>query len=135
MQFNVPQFIEIEDKILGPLSFKQAVYLAGGAGAIFVIHRLLGWWLGIWLMIPIAALALALAFFKVNNRPFVIILEASIKYWLGRKLYVWRKEEKKPVAKSIELSGGKSQPLTIPKLSASRLKELSWSLDVNQNVK
>ena len=133
MQFSVPQFIEIEDKILGPLSFKQAVYLAGGVGAIFVVHRFLGWFFGIWLIIPIAALALALAFFKVNNRPFVIILEASIKYWVGKKLYVWRKEEKKAVAKP-SVPGTRPAGLELPKLSASKLKELSWSLDVNQKI-
>ena len=32
MRFEVPQFIEIEDKIFGPLTWKQFIYLAGGAG-------------------------------------------------------------------------------------------------------
>ena len=42
MQFQVPQFIEIEDKIFGPLTFKQFIYLAGGVGASIVL----------WLYIP-----------------------------------------------------------------------------------
>jgi hypothetical protein len=29
MQFRVPQFIDIEDKLFGPLTFKQFIYLAG----------------------------------------------------------------------------------------------------------
>ncbi|TSC61742.1 MAG: SsrA-binding protein, partial [Parcubacteria group bacterium Athens0416_74] len=32
MQFQVPQFIEVEDKIVGPLTFKQFVFIAGGLG-------------------------------------------------------------------------------------------------------
>ena len=39
MQFQVPQFIEVEDKIFGPLTFRQAVYLVGGAGLSYVIYR------------------------------------------------------------------------------------------------
>ena len=32
MMFSVPQFIDVEDKIIGPLTLKQFIYLAGGAG-------------------------------------------------------------------------------------------------------
>ncbi|TSC80302.1 MAG: hypothetical protein G01um101429_152 [Parcubacteria group bacterium Gr01-1014_29] len=31
-QFQVPQFIEVEDKIFGPLTTKQFFYLLGGGG-------------------------------------------------------------------------------------------------------
>src|SRR3990172_12458701 len=41
MQFQVPQFIEIEDKIFGPLTFKQFIYVAGGAGACYLLWRVL----------------------------------------------------------------------------------------------
>ena len=37
MRFEVPQFIEIEDKIFGPFTWKQFVYLAGGVGLAAVI--------------------------------------------------------------------------------------------------
>ena len=39
MQFQVPQFIEVEDKIFGPLTFKQFVYVAGGAGLAYLVWR------------------------------------------------------------------------------------------------
>ena len=37
MQFNVPQFIDIEDKIIGPLTLKQFLFLVAGAGLLFVL--------------------------------------------------------------------------------------------------
>ena len=37
MRFEVPQFIEIEDKIFGPFTWKQFVYLGGGIGLAAVI--------------------------------------------------------------------------------------------------
>ena len=37
MDYQVPQFIEVEDKLVGPLTFKQFVYLAGGAGICVIL--------------------------------------------------------------------------------------------------
>ena len=54
MQFKVPQFLDIEDKIFGPFTFKEFVYLAGGAGLCFVLYRLLGL---VWGAIPILVVA------------------------------------------------------------------------------
>ena len=74
MQFKVPQFIDIEDKIIGPLTLKQFIYLLGGLGVIAI-----SWFyfkLGVFIIIsiPILVLSLGLAFFKVNGRPLVSIL-------------------------------------------------------------
>lgn len=137
MQFQVPQFIEIEDKIFGPLTFKQFVYLAGGAGLCFMEWVYLPFkFLGIIFIIPTAAFALALAFYKVNQRPFILVVEAACRYALTRKLYIWKREQLKTSAQKLPPDG---QPLkaglVIPKLSQSKLKDLSWSLDVHEKIK
>ena len=134
MVFKVPQFIEVEDKIFGPLTFKQFLYVAGGAGACFIIWNLLPFFLAFLLIIPVGGLAIALAFYRVNNRPFVIVLEAFLQYHLGNKLYLWHKREPKKgqatsPGKKIVNEGG-----LMPRLSGSKLGELSWSLDVNKNI-
>ena len=59
MQFQVPQFIEVEDKIVGPLTFKQFIYLAGGGGVIAILYAFLPLFFVILLGIPVAAFALA----------------------------------------------------------------------------
>jgi hypothetical protein len=133
MNFQVPQFIEVEDKIFGPLTFKQFIYLAGGAGAVFIIYTLLPFWLGMWLMIPVALLALALAFYKVNNRSFIFVLEASFRYLLSAKLYLWKRQDSTATATPIIL--GTERAVEIPKLSPSKLHDLAWSLDVKENLK
>lgn len=130
MQYQIPQFIEIEDKVVGPLTFRQFVYVAGGAGAAFLFYI----WLPILLAAPLiliaAGLAGALAFYKVNNKPFADFLESAIKYSLTSKLYVWRKEPKKPEAKQAEAPV--SSGLFVPKLSGNRLHDVAWSLDVHE---
>ncbi len=65
MRFQVPQFIEIEDKIFGPLTFKQFIYLLGGGGAVFILYVFLPIYLMVFLAIPVALFALALAFYQV----------------------------------------------------------------------
>src|SRR5690606_31148282 len=95
MRFEVPQFIDIEDKVFGPFTFKQFVYLAGGAGASIVSWVLLPKVVAIPLILVFCGLGAALAFYKVNNKPFVDFLEAALRYTAGGKLYIWKKEVQK----------------------------------------
>ncbi len=132
MQFRVPQFIDIEDKLFGPLTFKQFAYLVGGGGLSFIIWKLLPWYLAIFLIAPIIALALALAFYKINNKPFISILESFLKFQTGSKLYLWKKEPTK-VNQNIEEEKDTGTESVLPTLTSSKLKELSWSLDVLDN--
>ncbi len=135
MQFQVPQFIDVEDKIFGPLTLKQFIYLAGGAGASAALYVYLPFKiLAILLVLPIAAFSLALAFYKMNNKPFIDVVQSAFYYVIGGKLYIWKQKEKKPESKSAgEIEGMKSM-LTVPKISESKLKDLSWSLDIKENV-
>jgi len=128
MQFHVPQFIEVEDKIIGPLSLKQAIYAAGAIGVIFVAKGFVGsWLLALLIASPVTAFGLALAFYKINSRPFISTVEAAVKYIGGSRLYVWKKEPKKIVQQEEEES---STDLLTPKLSDSKLKEIARNLDI-----
>ena len=131
MQFQIPQFIEVEDKIFGPLTFKQFIYIAGGLGVSFVLYVYLPFFFAVLLIIPVLGLAFALAFYKVHNRPFILLLEAAFRYALGSKLYIWKRETKKPEAKEKDPS---SSGIDIPRLSDSKLRDLSWGLDVHKNM-
>ena len=101
--------------------------------AIFIVYILLPLWAGIWFIVPIALLALALAFYKVNNRSFVYVLEASFRYLLSAKLYLWQRKASPVEAATIVLGG--EQAIAVPKLSPSKLRDLAWSLDVKENLK
>ena|SRR3989344_2220917 len=132
MRFQVPQFIEIEDKIFGPLTFKQFIYVAGGIGLAAVLFIFLPKFLAVLVALPIAAFAAALAFYKVNGKPFVNMVEAFVKYTITSKLYIWKKEEKAIVGKQSETERPVEQ-IHVPKLSRSKLKELTWNLDIKEN--
>ena len=92
MRFEVPQFIEVEDKIVGPLTWKQFIYVAGAAGIGLVLYLTLPFFFFILFAVPVVALAGFLAFHQINNRPFSIFLESATQYMLGTKLYLWKKQ-------------------------------------------
>src|SRR3989338_1256264 len=127
MQFQVPQFIEVEDKIFGPLTFKQFVYCIGGAGAAYLLYRALPLYFAAPLMLGVGGLAAALAFLQWNGRPFILALENGFYYLVRTKLYLWSSENKKR-ARGAE--SGEDAPamrkaeIYVPKLSDSKLHEL-----------
>ncbi len=133
MQYQVPQFIEIEDKIFGPLTFKQFVYLVGGGGMCFLVYRLLPSFIAFLIILPIAAFSVALAFYKVNNKPFLETVISAVKFFFTHKLYIWKKEKKAPKTNVI-VNGANVSKLYVPKLSKSKLRELTWNLDINETM-
>jgi len=130
MQYQVPQFIEIEDKIFGPLTLKQFLYVGGGAAIGFITWVTLPKIIAILLGGPLVAFFMAAAFYKVNGRPFLVFIEGSIKYALSAKLYIWRKTEKK-IEKKQEEAKPVSQ-IALPRLSQSKLRDIAWGLDVRE---
>lgn len=135
MQFQVPQFIEVEDKIFGPLTFKQFIYIGGGLGACYILWRVLPIYLAGPLVAVVGGLAAGLAFFQLNGRPFILGLENAFFFLLRSKLYLWNNAAKKKTVVPVigKLSAG-AVPVYVPKLSESRLHELSWSLDIKERI-
>jgi hypothetical protein len=90
MQFEVPQFIEIEDKIFGPFTWRQFLYLGGGGGMAVVLLLLLPFFLAVIPVFLIGLLTAAPAFYPVNNRPFSHFLEAMYNHYRRKRLYLWQ---------------------------------------------
>ncbi len=134
MRFQVPQFIDIEDKIFGPLTIKQFIYIAGGAGLCFILWRFLPIIIVLPLGIIVIGFSLALAFYQVNNKPLIYVIQSAFGYFFSDKLYLWRKKDKSPEKAKPEQAGALSQsPLYVPKLSQSKLHDLTWSLDIKES--
>ncbi|MEX2052293.1 MAG: PrgI family protein [Candidatus Paceibacterota bacterium] len=130
MQFKVPQFLDIEDKIFGPFTFKEFVYLIGGAGLCFVLYKLLGLFWGAVPILAVAALSIALARYKPNNKPFINMLEAGFKYAIQSKLYIWQRRKNQSKESKTENVPDVGLRVREPRLTESKLRDLAWSLDV-----
>jgi hypothetical protein len=69
-QFTVPQFIDVEDKIIGPITARQFVIMLGGFMLIAVCYKIFDFALFLTAGIFLFALSGVFAFFKVNGMPF-----------------------------------------------------------------
>ena len=137
MKYQVPQFLEVEDKIVGPLSIKQFLYLAGGIGGAYLSFAWLPIYLAIFPAAIIGGLGGALAFARVNNRPFIDLLEAGFKFLSTTKLYIWKRTEKKEKPE-IEISYTPTkrsvQPLPMTHAAGNSLTTLGWQIDTHDKA-
>ncbi len=90
MQFQVPQFIETEDKIVGPFTIIQFIYIALGGGASFLLYFAVQTWLWGFLSVFIIAAAFSLAFVKISGRSLSRIILSAFNFYWNPQVYVWQ---------------------------------------------
>ena len=132
-QFQVPQFIDVEDKIFGPLTWKQFAYLLVGGLITWLTYKVFPKVVFMLIGMPIGGFALALAFYKPNNRPFILMVRNALKFFSGPRLYLWKKIKAKKIHKQEEITK-ETKILETPGLTESKLKELAWSLDIHKKI-
>ena len=135
MKFQVPQFIEVEDKIFGPLTFRQFIYMAGAAGGGYICWRVMPLIIAIPFIALVVGGGIALAFFQYNGRPFIQAVENAFDYLLHPKLYLWSNVNSTTpkIMKAAPTAAAKSQ-VYVPTLSENRLSNLAWSLDIQERI-
>lgn len=128
----MPQYLEVEDKIFGPFTLKQFLFVAGGFGGAYALWVGLPRPLGLFAGGAVGVFCAALGFGQMNGRPFLVMVESMVSYWFSRKLFLWRKTphavEKRAAAAETSTS------IVVPRLSESRLKELAWGLDIQETL-
>jgi hypothetical protein len=131
MRFVTPQFINIEPKIIGPITARQFIILVAGGGLIFITYKLFS--LTVFIFITVFVLGpaiLAFAFFKVNGRPFHFFLLSFVQNARMPTLRIWKKEE--IIVKEVEIKEKEkiTGPVLIRKpLPTSKLSYLSLQVD------
>ncbi|HEY4511040.1 MAG TPA: PrgI family protein [Candidatus Paceibacterota bacterium] len=130
MRYQVPQFIEVEDKIFGPFTIKQFVYLAGGGGVCLAAFTTLPFFVALLIALPAGGLALALAFYTVNGRPFVNALEHAFMYFISHKLYLWKAREGILEENPSQSRIPESTMASAPRITEGKLKDLAWQLNI-----
>lgn len=92
LRYKVPQNIDMEDRIIGPLTMIQFIYAVVGGGFCYTIFMSLPSPLSLVLVIPIALFTLATIFLKVNERPFLHFLTSVIQFASAPKQRIWQHE-------------------------------------------
>lgn len=93
-QFIVPQFIDVEDKILGPISVRQFIIFLVGAGLVAMDYQILFKLANqppafIFSAIGILMLVIAFAFIRVNGRPFHVFLLSLLQTLKNPRMRMW----------------------------------------------
>jgi hypothetical protein len=129
MQFAVPQFTDVEDKLIGPLTLKQFLSLLATGGVIMFFWSLLGFSIFFFFFaIPVALIGLGLTFGKFNTRPMYIYVVPLFNLFVKPQARVFKREEPTVVIKmekKVEATPAKN----LEEPAESRLKKLAYLLD------
>jgi len=90
MNFQVPQFIETEDKIIGPFTLKQFLYVAAAGVISFMLFFFLQLWLWVLITMGLTTIALSFAFIKINGRSLITIAMSAFNYYWKPRFYLWK---------------------------------------------
>lgn len=128
-QFLVPQFIDVEPKILGPLTLRQFIILVIGIVFAVISYKFADLALFVVELIFIATLVILFAFIKINGQPFHFFLLNIFCVLVGSNIRVWSKDINSVHA--VEDKNDEKQENVIQKeeIKAQKLSELSLLLD------
>jgi hypothetical protein len=130
MQFLVPQFIDTEDKIFGPISTRQFVEIMVGMIFMYIAYKLSTIWLFAIEAVVIFGLVVVFAFIKVNGQPFHYFIVNLIQTLRRPHLKIWLKMvPDSQIFPSAPKAEKKSSYTPKAPVSSSRLTELSLVVD------
>ena len=127
-QFVVPQFIDVEDKILGPITTRQFAILMITGLVMFIVYKLLYIWYALAVDVVLLVSAIVVAFVRINGQPFHFFLLNFVQTFRRPPIRVWNKELTD--AEIIALAKVEVPPPPPPKVykeapTTSRLSELA----------
>lgn len=93
MQYQVPQFIDTEDKIAGPFTIRQFIYICVTAGAIFALYFVFQSFIFIVFALLIGGAGIGLAFVKVNGQPLSKLAVLAFSFYWQPQLYLWQPDK------------------------------------------
>jgi len=133
MQYSVPQFIDVEDKIVGPFTAKQTLYLIIGGGILLLVFSFFEFMFFIFAFVIVVPLTLAFAFWKPKGFTVARWLSNGINFTTTSHLYVWRREPDLVMFKQTQKKAA-SNLAPAKNISRSRIRELSWLLDTSTSI-
>ncbi len=129
MQFPVPQFTEVEDKIIGPLTIKQfGIIFAAGIVIFLGFSATKSILVAVFLFVLFGLPALGMAFVQINGRPVYNSIGNFIKFFTSPKILIFHKETRAlmPNGKmsDAQLSSPVKAEATVPQDPQAHLKEV-----------
>lgn len=133
MQFPVPQFTDVEDRIIGPLTVKQFFILLGTSGIIFFSYSLTD---DVYVTIAAGILVgipgLVTTFGQFNGRPMYASAFVFLNFWTRPKFYIFKKQavtDGVADVKSLDTKAQVAVPTGPDDTPRNRLKKIQYQLE------
>lgn len=124
MQYSTPQFIDREQKLLGPLTVRQTLILGLAAFILVAAYFLLNFFVFTMVAVVIGSLGFGIAFIKINDRPLYFVITAFIGYFANPKKYLWQKRKDYATFNLPEVKKTQSTEEVKPKLKKITEKDI-----------
>ena len=130
-QFTVPQFIEHEPKIVGPLTFKQFIFIGIAAAICFIFYFTTPFFVFVLATIVVMGGGAALAFLKSGGRSLPVVLKNFFNFSRAPKMYLWKhREGLPPKIMKIAPAPKEIEKASVPTVTGkSRLNVLSTQIE------
>ena len=93
MQFKIPQFLERQPLIVGPLAFKQSLYFGVAILILVYVHSVASFPVFLICSVVLISMAFGLAFAKIEGVPLPEVITQSFGFIFSSKKYLWEKKE------------------------------------------
>jgi len=136
-QFTVPQFIDVESKIIGPITTRQFLIILFSAILIGLCYRLFDFGLFLFLAVLIVIIASLFSFVKINGRPFHFFVLNIIQTIRRPNLRVWNNSNNVMTTEDKIKTGNlsESKPIIKEYYKKSRLAEVALIVDTKGRYK
>ena len=130
-QFETPQFIDREAKVIGPLTFKRAAYLGIPLAIIFALYFVMAadnFVLFVGISILLEGGGVALAFIKLEGKSIPEMIMNALFFLVRPKTFVWERGNTKLTYKKEEYINPYTKGESLPKdqlTQKSRVADLS----------
>lgn len=134
MMFNVPQFIDVEDKIAGPLTWRQILWMIGMAAVLMILYGIFDSATFFVLAIPVVIVFALFAFYRPNGVTMIEFAMHGVLFLFQPKVAVWER----PVARGPIASADSqnTEPVateqTVKKFDSSKVHQIAEILDHHQ---
>lgn len=129
-QVVVPQFLDVEDKIIGPVTVRQFVEVVVGGLIIVLFYQLFTFPVFVVLGLIILSMTVVLAFARINGQPFHLFLLNFFQTLKNPKLKVWKKYSVEADYQEEKNNEASTAPLVMrPPIASSKISEIALMVD------
>ncbi|MEI7891164.1 MAG: PrgI family protein [bacterium] len=128
MLINVPQYIDVEDKIVGPLTMKQLGWMIALGIILVILWSIAGPVIFFTMGIPLTIIFVALAFYKPYGQPLGSFVIFGIMYFFRPKVYLWKRTPQQNIVAKPKVQNV-AKILPDKHISSQSLRDLAQLMD------